>query len=112
MMAMERSVSNTDIADRLAGVAQLLAAAKENPFKVKAYRRAADKIRTLSESLQELVQQDSDLTHYAGIGEGIAGAIREIVATGSLKKLEKLRSSAPAEILAFSATHLHCSRVG
>ena len=102
-MAMERSVSNADIADRLAGVAQLLAAAKENPFKVKAYRRAADKIRTLSESLQELVQQDSDLTHYAGIGEGIAGAIREIVATGSLKKLEKLRSAAPAEINDLSA---------
>jgi DNA polymerase (family 10) len=103
MMAMQRSVSNADIADRLASIAQLLAAARENPFKVKAYRRAADRVRALSESLQELVQQDSDLTQYAGIGEGIAGAIREIVATGSLRKLEQLRLAAPAEINDLSA---------
>jgi DNA polymerase (family 10) len=100
---MTSSVSNAQIADRLAGVAQLLAAAKENPFKVKAYRRAADKIRTLPESLQELVAHDSDLTQYAGIGEGIAIAIREIVATGSLKKLDQLRLTAPAEINDLSA---------
>lgn len=103
MMVMERAVSNGEIADRLAGVAQLLAAAQENPFKVKAYRRAADKVRTLSESLEDLVRDDSDLTHYAGIGEGIASAIREIVATGSLAKLEQLRARAPAEINDLSA---------
>jgi DNA polymerase/3'-5' exonuclease PolX len=34
--------------DRLASLAQLLSAQKENPWKVKAYSRAAAKIRTTS----------------------------------------------------------------
>src|SRR5665213_205171 len=36
-----------------------------------------------------------DDIQYAGIGEAIAGAIREIVLTGTLGKLEKLRAQAP-----------------
>ena len=50
------------IADRLASLAQLLSTQKENPYKVKAYQRAAAKIRNLSESLDELVRDDADLT--------------------------------------------------
>ena len=37
------ALSNAEIADRLASLAQLLSAQKENPYKVKAYRRAAAK---------------------------------------------------------------------
>src|SRR5581483_6751877 len=82
------TLSNAEIADRLAGLAQLLSTQKENPYKVKAYHRAAAKIRSLSESLDELVREDADLTQFPGIGGAIAGAIREIVLTGSLRKLE------------------------
>ena len=39
----EMVLSNAEIADRLASLAQLLSAQKENPYKVKAYRRAAAK---------------------------------------------------------------------
>jgi DNA polymerase (family X) len=96
-------LSNADIADRLASLAQLLSAQKENPYKVKAYHRAAAKIRTLSESVDELVRNDSDLTQYAGIGAAISSAIREIVLTGTLGKLEKLRSNVSPEIAAITA---------
>ena len=96
-------LSNAEIADRLASLAQLLSAQKENPFKVKAYQRAAARIRTLSESLDELVRQDADLTRFAGIGDAIAGAIREIVLTGKMGKLETLRSQASPELAAISA---------
>ena len=92
------SLSNAEIADRLASLAQLLSAQRENPYKVKAYQRAAAKIRTLSESIDELVREEMDLTSYAGIGEAISGAIQEIVRTGTLGKLEKLRSQAPPEL--------------
>ncbi len=91
-------LSNAEIADRLASLAQLLSAQRENPYKVKAYQRAAAKIRTLSESVEELVRDELDLTTYAGIGEAISGAIQEIVRTGTLGKLEKLRSQAPPEL--------------
>jgi hypothetical protein len=97
------NLSNADIADRLASLAQLLSTQKENPFKVKAYRRAAAKVRTLSESVDELVRDGSDLTEFAGIGAAISGAIREIVLTGTLGKLEKLRSQASPELASMIA---------
>jgi DNA polymerase (family 10) len=96
-------LSNADIADRLATFAQLLSMQKENPYKVKAYHRAAARIRNFPESLHEMVHCDEDLTQFAGIGAAIAGAIREIVATGTLTKLEKLRGEAPPAIAELSA---------
>jgi DNA polymerase (family X) len=98
----ETVLSNAEIADRLASLAQLLSAQKENPYKVKAYQRAAAKIRTLSESIDELVRDDADLTAFAGIGEAISSAIREIVRTGTLKKLETLRAEASPELAGIS----------
>ena len=50
-------LSNAEIADRLASLAQLLSTQKENPYKVKAYHRAAARIRNLPESLDEMVRR-------------------------------------------------------
>jgi DNA polymerase (family 10) len=96
------NLSNAEIADRLAGLAQLLSSEKENSYKVKAYQRAAAQIRTLSESVEDLVHRDSDLTVYSGIGKAISGAVQEIVRTGTLRKLETLRSSASPELAGLS----------
>src|SRR5690242_8199245 len=87
-------MSNAEIADRLASLAQLLSAGKDNRYKIRAYVRAVAKIRTLSESIDELVREGTDLTQYAGIGDAIASAIREIVLTGSLGRLDMLRAQA------------------
>src|SRR5437762_1744892 len=95
-------LNNAEVADRLASLAQLLSTQKENPYKVKAYQRAAARVRAMSESIDELVRDGSDLTEYAGIGEAIASAIREIVLTGTLGKLEKLRSQASPAIASIS----------
>jgi DNA polymerase (family 10) len=78
-------------------LAQLLSTQKGTLYKVKAYRRAAKKIKAMSESIEELVRQDADLTRYSGIGKGISSAIREIVLSGTLGKLEELRSHATPE---------------
>ena len=48
-------LSNAEIAKVLLGLAQLLSAQRENPFKIKAYRRAANAIANLSRSVDELV---------------------------------------------------------
>jgi DNA polymerase (family 10) len=96
-------LSNAEIADRLASLAQLLSAQKENPYKVKAYHRAAARIRNLAESLDEMVHRDEDLTQFAGIGTAIASAIGEIVKTGTLAKLEKLRGEAPPAVAELTA---------
>ena len=96
-------LSNAEIADRLASLAQLLSTQKENPYKVKAYQRAAARIRNLPQSLDEMVRREEDLTQFVGIGAAIASAIREIVTTGTLAKLERLRGEATPAVAAFSA---------
>src|SRR5688572_20992733 len=100
--APPRVLSNAEIADRLASLAQLLSSQKENPYKVRAYQRAAAKIRNLSESLDALVRDAADLTRFAGIGDAIASAIREIVLTGTLGKLEALRAQTSPALASIS----------
>jgi DNA polymerase (family X) len=95
-------LANAEIADRLSTLAQLSSMEKANPYKITAYRRASNTIRGLRESVDELVRSSADLTVYSGIGEAISGAIREIVLTGSLAGLEKLRSNASPELLSIS----------
>lgn len=97
------TLSNAEIADRLSSLAQMLTMEKANPYKVRAYRRAAAVIRGLGESVDELVRNNADLRVYAGIGDAISGAVREIVETGTLRSLEKLRSTASAELVELSA---------
>jgi DNA polymerase (family X) len=95
-------LSNADIADRLSSLAQLLTVKGDNPYKIRAYRRAAATIRGLGQSVDELVRRDSDLTTYAGIGNAIAHAVREIVLEGRLGSLEKLRAEVPPEVVAIN----------
>ncbi|UWZ85274.1 DNA polymerase/3'-5' exonuclease PolX [Occallatibacter riparius] len=97
------TLSNAEIADRLSSVAQMLTIEKANPYKIRAYRRAAALVRGLGESVDELVRNNDDLRVYAGIGEAISKAIREIVETGTLTSLEKLRSTATPELVELSA---------
>jgi DNA polymerase (family 10) len=95
---MSRRVSNAEIADKLFGLAYLLATRKENPFKIKAYRRAAGTIRALGESVAELVHSNADLTRYSGIGPAISDVIREIVKTGSTRRFQELQSQITPEL--------------
>jgi DNA polymerase (family X) len=94
--------TNADIAAQLLSLAQLLSSKGENPYKIKAYRRAADTIRTLPESIDEVVRQGGDLTQIPGVGKGISGALRELVLSGSLRNLETLRSEVTPELAALS----------
>lgn len=96
------SLSNAEIADRLSGLAQLLTVEKANPYKIRAYRKAAEVIRGLGESVDELVRSNENLRVYAGIGDAIGAAIQEIVETGTLKSLEKLRAGVSPELAALT----------
>jgi DNA polymerase (family 10) len=95
---MSLRISNAEIADRLFGLAHLLATRKENPFKIKAYRRAAKTVQTMGDSIVELVNSDEDLTKFVGIGPAIAGVIREIVDTGTTRQFQALESQVSPEL--------------
>jgi histidinol phosphatase-like PHP family hydrolase len=85
-----RPLSNAEIADRLASLAQLLTAEKANPYKIRAYRRAAAVIRGLGESIEELVRCNEDLRVYAGIGEAISCSIHSRFAMEREKQTERI----------------------
>lgn len=93
-------MSNAEVANRLIALAQMLQVKGENPFKIRAYRRAAQNLQTLEESVYDLVQSGGDLTRIPGIGKGIASALREVVSSGTLGQLEMLLSSIPPEMAA------------
>ncbi len=95
-------LSNAAIADKLLELAQFLAEERGNAFRAKAYRRAARTLRSSGESFDELVREELDLTRFPGIGKAIAAGIVEIIHTGTMQQLEKLRAQAGPERVALS----------
>src|SRR5215216_6167959 len=83
-------IQNSDVANIFEKVADLLEIKGENRFRVRAYRDAARTVGGHSRSVAEIVEQDEDLTALSGIGEDLAGKIREIVETGTLSQAEEL----------------------
>lgn len=97
-----RPLSNAEVAHRLAAYAQTLQSKGENPFKIRAYRRAAQTIKNLRESIDQLVRAGDNVTRFPGIGKGIASALREIVFSGTLGQMEMSLVSATPEMAALS----------
>jgi hypothetical protein len=81
--------------------ASLLERQQANPFRVRAFRRAADTVAGLPEDVGELVRRGGpeSLHGLAGIGPGIRAAIYEMLATGRWALLERLRGSLDPERL-------------
>jgi hypothetical protein len=93
--------SNEDIARVLDEVAVLLEGRDANPFRALAYRRAASVLRDLAPPAAELLAMGGKerLRQLAGIGDRLARAIAEVVETGRLALLERLRGTAGPEAL-------------
>jgi len=67
-------------------------------FKPNAYRRAARSIEALEEDISKMASEDR-LTEIPGIGDSVAKKIQEILRTGELSYLSKLRSQIPEGLL-------------
>lgn len=87
--------ANKIIAEKLGEAADILEQQSANPFRINAYRRAADTIARLDEDLRDLVDRQGvdGLMALPGIGRGIASAIYEMVVTGRWSQLERLRGT-------------------
>jgi DNA polymerase (family 10) len=93
---------NVEIARRLEEVARLLEEQGANPFRVRAYRDAAELLLRLRRSAAQILQEEGieGLQKLPRIGETLARAIRDLVATGRLPMLERLRGEAdPVRLL-------------
>jgi DNA polymerase (family X) len=69
-----------------------------NPYRAKAYSRAADSLTALAEPLYSLIE-DERLTEIPRVGEAIADIITKLHRTGTHPSLEKLRKEVPAGVL-------------
>jgi DNA polymerase (family 10) len=82
-------VDNATIADRLEAFASVLERAEANPYTARAYRRAAETIRSAPVSIAELVRAGR-VRELRGIGPGIETRLRELVETGDIAELAEL----------------------
>lgn len=77
---------NVEIAQRLREVAALLHEQGANPFRVQAYRHAAETLQHLDRPVAEILRHEGveGLHKLLGIGESLARAIRTLITTGRL----------------------------
>ncbi len=91
-------VGNSEIAAVFEEIADLLELQDENPFKIRAYRKAAQVLRGLGTEAADLLTAGQDLRQLPGIGKELAAKIADIVRTGTTSTLERLRTSLPAAL--------------
>ncbi|HRB16655.1 MAG TPA: DNA polymerase/3'-5' exonuclease PolX [Nitrospira sp.] len=92
------TVHNAEVATAFEEMADLLEIEGANPFRVRAYRFAARTLRDLPAEVGEMVAKGDDLTSLPGIGDDLAGKIKEILATGTAAAIEAQRKRVPATL--------------
>lgn len=96
-------VHNAEIAAILDQTAELLEIKGDNPFRIRAYRRAARTIEGLPKSAASLLQAGEDLSELPGIGRDLAGKIAAIVRGGKFDLLESLKRELPGDLSQIAA---------
>ncbi|MDH5563250.1 MAG: DNA polymerase/3'-5' exonuclease PolX [Nitrospirota bacterium] len=92
------AVHNAEIAEIFGRLAELLEIQGANPFRIRAYRKAAQTIEGLSHSVTSMVTEGADLSKLPGIGKDLASKIQEIVETGHLSLLDQVSSQLPGQL--------------
>ena len=95
---MPTSPDNATIAERLEAFAALLDLSGASFYTSRAYRRAAETIRSMQAPVAELVAADR-IQELSGIGPGIAGRLRELVETGRIAELDELEREVQPELV-------------
>jgi len=92
---------NLQVADLLRQMADVLEQQQANPYRITAYRRAAEAVESLDEDVRDVLGREGTdgLIRLPFIGTGIASSIQEIAATGRLARLERIRGTLEPEHL-------------
>ncbi len=91
-------MENADVARILGETADLLELTEGNPFKVRAYRQAAQVVDTLPGPVAELWAKGA-IENVPAIGSRIAGHIRDILERGDFTEHETMASRVPPGVL-------------
>jgi len=90
---------NAELAQLFDELADVLEYRGDNPFKLRAYRKAAQVLRDLKQSVTVLAAQGG-LRDLPGVGAAIARKIVEYIETGRIERYEEARKAAPDGLLA------------
>jgi len=90
-------MKNSEVAELLDKIGDLVEANGEDRFKVIAYHRAATSIRNMDEDVEQF-WKEKRLEDIKYVGEGIARKIDEYLRTGKLQLLDRLREKTPAGV--------------
>ena len=96
-------VVNAEVAAQLDRLADLLDIQGANPFRVRAYRRAARLVQDLPRNVTEMVAAGEDLDALPGIGADLAGKITTLARGEALPMLRGLERELPAGVVALLA---------
>ncbi len=91
-------MKNQEVAAIFNGIANILEIKGSNPFRIRAYRKAAQNIENLTEDIAAVAARGG-LEDIPGIGKDLAGKIQEIIATCTLKVYEDLQKEIPSGIV-------------
>lgn len=91
------TLDNLAIARVLGEIADLLEIKAENPFKIRAYRNAADAVAHAPDRVEAL--DAAALRLLPGIGKEIAAKVRELVETGRMQHHQELLAQFPPTLL-------------
>ncbi|MEA3306047.1 MAG: helix-hairpin-helix domain-containing protein, partial [Candidatus Omnitrophota bacterium] len=83
-------MKNSQIGAIFEKIADILEIEGENPFRIKAYRRAAKAIQDTAKDAADLAKKD-ELVKLPGIGKDLASKIKEFLKTGKISTYEKLK---------------------
>src|ERR671937_295909 len=92
---------NSDVAEQLELLADLLEIEGEQSFRVLAYRRAATRVRETSTPVAQLALEGK-AKQLPGIGKTIEEKIIQVVDTGEMLALTKHRAIVPSEVVLFT----------
>lgn len=99
--ASKSYATNAELAAALLEVAKLLEAQGASPFRVRAYRNAAETVGGFAAPLWHTVEAEgaAGLEHLPTIGRSIAGSLEHMLRTGKSPLLARLRGDDAAERL-------------
>ena len=92
-------MTNSEISEAFETIVNLLQMKDEKSFTVRAYQRAARTIERLPRDVDAMIREGDDLTDIPGIGKAISAKITELVTTGEMTYLERLKSEFPDGVL-------------
>ena len=97
-------MKNAEIAALFSEIADFLEIKGENPFRVRAYRRAAQAMEGLAEDVAAVADR-GELLEIPGIGKDLAGKIQEFLQCGAVEYLEGLRREIPVGVVELMRIH-------